>query len=173
MEEKLKTNLIEAIGKDFEILTEVPGRKIIDGKAVRVDFLAFPMPQLTKMGFPAKWFGIEVKHFADFHTHGRGKKAKLIWQAINYAQSEFYVKGEAVRPDFIALYIGEYLNGSEEGKGAYDWHVLMNLARCANVLEFQIRELNSWKLIGAGGTFFSRSKGPRNVKFSKRKSNWT
>jgi hypothetical protein len=118
------------------------------------------------MNFPPQWFGVEVKHFSDFHEHGRGKKAKLIWQAIKYAQSEFSIDGELIRPNFVALYIGDYpVTGYEQTRGAYDWHVLKNLAIYARVLEFDIQQNKPWKLLGAGGTFFSRSRGLGNLRF--------
>ncbi|MDA1330419.1 MAG: hypothetical protein O3B43_05080, partial [Chloroflexi bacterium] len=93
-ENALKSDLISVISQDFEILEEVSGKVLVTQEAVRIDYLAYPRPHIVEMGFAYKWFGIEVKYFPDFHNHDRGKKAKLIWQAINYAQSEFYVKGE-------------------------------------------------------------------------------
>lgn len=172
-EELLKSNLNTAISQDFEIFPEVSGRVLLTQENVRIDYLACPRPHLIDMGFIYKWFGIEVKHFRDFNNHDLGKKAKLMWQAINYAQSEFYVKGEVVRPDFIALYVGEHLKTRGEGSGARDWFALMHLGGYAKIFEFQIKGFSNWELRGSGGWVFTRVRGPRNRKISKKMRNWT
>lgn len=167
MEAKLKQELIDRIGGDFELVPEVPGTAIISRVPVRIDYLAFPKPHLTEMGFPAKSFGIEVKHLRDFHNHGKGKKAKLIHQAITYMQSSFEINAEIIRPDFIALYTGDHKGNKKwiMSTGSSDWNAMMKLAFYFRILEFDISRRTNWKLVAMGGTFFSQLRGLGNLNF--------
>jgi len=100
-EPELKQQLVAALAADFELRAEVPGQHLLDGYAVKIDFLLFPRPHLIARGFDAAWLGCEVKSPAQKEPAKVG--VRFAWQCLTYAQAVF---GEAGRPMFVLMWPG-------------------------------------------------------------------
>lgn len=144
---------------------------MIEQTSVSIDFLLFPKPHLIADGFDPVWFGIEAKHIRDFKRGDLGKKSKLVWQSITYAQSAFYIDGDTVRPFFVLLYIGEDEFGQNESgeRAAVSWRALINLAQYANVGWLSTNPRYGWVIRFGGGTYYRRGYGRGNVTLSARR----
>jgi hypothetical protein len=86
-ESDLKHLLVEKLSGDFELVSEVKGRNLLDNTLVRIDFLAKAKLHTLKSGITTEWFGIEVKYISQNHIGGQINK--VFWQSITYSQSIF------------------------------------------------------------------------------------
>jgi hypothetical protein len=105
-ESLLKEKILESLKGDFHILEEVPGHHPIYGKDVRIDLLLRAKNHLCNAGFTTDWFGVECKWISGVNGQ-TAKTTKAVWQSITYAQSEFIVSGQKIRPIFVALFTPE------------------------------------------------------------------
>lgn len=102
-ESVLVENLVARLSGDFDLCLEVLGTHPIDGVAVRIDLMARAKSHLVEAGFTEHWFGIECKWASDI-VGMTSKMTRVVWQSITYAQSEFEVRSEKVRPCFVAVH---------------------------------------------------------------------
>lgn len=168
-EPALRRELVDAIGRDFEILREVPGRHLLTGESVRADLLCFPRQHLRDRGFASGWSVVETKHI-DFARDESKRLYETFWQAISYRESEFQVQGEMVRPVFSALYIpyikADYFNVVEEAQRRR-WQILKEFGVYANVGVFALYP-DRWTLRFGQGRYFDSQSGlstvPRGLK---------
>jgi len=125
-------------------------------------------PHLVDDGFDPEWIGLEVKHIEDFKDGDLGKKSKLVWQSITYAQSVFEVDGARVRPLFVLMYVGEEEFGNDEfgERAAISWRALLNLAQYANVGWLVTSPTYGWAIKFGGGTYYRNGYGRGNVTLS-------
>jgi len=169
MESHLKDRVIKHLQDDFFLEEEAVGINLIENRHVRIDFLAYPKPKLVERGFLSAWFGIEVKHIATFGRPGsRGKKSKLLWQAMTYSQSVFELESSPdnilkFRPEFTLVYAGQ------DDPDTFDdpeWHCLLNLAWYGRTGWLRLLPKSGWAILFAGGAYFSKKKGEGNVNVS-------
>lgn len=99
----LKEELLKSLKDDFHILEEVAGFHPIYEKSVRIDLLLKAKDHLISAGFTSEWFGVECKWVNGINGQ-TAKTTKAIWQSITYAQSEFIVGNQRIRPRFVALF---------------------------------------------------------------------
>lgn len=92
-EQQLKDFLAEILYDDFMLIEEAKGRYCADGRnhGVRIDFIAKAKPHLIKVGFPDKYFGIEVKHLTQ--SNYCKKQKDLYAQCLVYRRSIFQNRG--------------------------------------------------------------------------------
>lgn len=98
-EAELKTFLEDSLSPLFRIEKEVPGNFLIDNTPVIIDYLLYPGDEALNLGFPAGWFGVEVKSAIQPKTGN--KLSRVAWQSITYGQSSF---GEYGRPMFVLIF---------------------------------------------------------------------
>lgn len=175
-EAELKLELMEALQDDFHINSEVSGKSLICGSAVRIDFIIRPKQHLIDIGFNDVSIGIEVKSPTLSKSMSNTKKLLLcVMQANAYMNSKF---GEDTL-DFILIYPGPELfyEARKEYWAAYvasgksilaqDESVLNSeknmLGRMMEKLRIGYLEINenkysSYSLRFHSGTYFNRAK---------------
>jgi hypothetical protein len=97
--EKLK-NLIEPY---FHIKYDTISGKHWTGAKVRPDFIIYPKQETIQAGFPAKYFGIEVK-IEDLQSGHKKQAIELIAQAQSYMNSSYEIKGKTVYLEYVFIY---------------------------------------------------------------------
>jgi hypothetical protein len=164
-EERLQKRLLNLVQNDFKIYSQVVGRNLIfQDEEVRIDFLLYPKQHLLDKGFDPVWFGIEVKHFGKLGE--TGKMSRFVWQCITYAQSEFEVNNQTIRPAFVLGYSDvEEVNKDSEREYLSQWIGMLRLAGLAKVGVFQeikpsdYRPNGGWSIVFSSSTYFTFSKG--------------
>lgn len=138
------------IKEDFTFEKEVDGRFLVDGSAVKIDYLIRAKPHLQDMGFTDESIGVEVKTPVD-----KGNRmVKLAWQAITYSQSEFQGK----RPPFILIY--PWLSNFSASKHKRDGMVLLSsLLQKSNVGTIEFKRNGAWKIHSTGVNYFDSIRG--------------
>ena len=151
-EDHIKTTTIKVLSPDFELIPEVRGRSLVEGRMVRIDFLAFPKSHLIENGFDNQFFGIEAKS-VDF---SQSKKInKLIWQSISYAQSEFQYNGAFVRPIFVLMCL---LSEPKFGTpGFEEWKTLSRFAQYGNVGVIELKPF--WRVRFGDCSYYNQRRG--------------
>ncbi|MDB4322686.1 hypothetical protein N9942_01755 [Akkermansiaceae bacterium] len=149
-ESEYKLKFESLIEQDFTFEREVEGIFLVDGSAVRIDYLIYAKPHLQDRGFTDEPIGVEVKVPED-----KGNRmVKVAWQAITYSQSEF--KGK--RPPFILIYPG--LNSFTASKHKKEGLVLLtSLLPKSNVGTIEFRTNGSWKIYSTGVNYFDSIRG--------------
>jgi hypothetical protein len=129
-EKNLKTRLLELVELDFFILPDVTGKNLLYGNHIIIDFMMFPKEHLVDAGFDPIWFGVEAKHFG---VPGEtGKMSRFVWQCITYAQSEYEIDEENIRPAFV-LGFSDVFEINENQKEYIQWMGMVKLAGLAKV----------------------------------------
>lgn len=149
-ETECKLKFESLIQEDFTFEREVDGRFLVDGSAVRIDYLIRAKLHLQDKGFTAEAIGVEVKTPVD-----KGNRmAKLAWQAITYSQSEFYGK----RPPFILIY--PWLSSFAASKHKKDGLILLtSLLQKSNVGTIDFKPNGSWRIHSTGVNYFDSVRG--------------
>lgn len=101
-EAQAKQALRQLLFPRFDWKEEVVGRSHL-GQAVKIDFWCYPKDGVVAQGWPAEWFGIEVKGYA---LQDQRKKAacRLLYQAITYRFSTFPGPTGDTRPHFVLVH---------------------------------------------------------------------
>ncbi len=151
-EDYIKTMVIKILGPDFELIREVNGRNLVDGKKVRIDFLASPKNHLISNGFDNQVFGIEAKSIEFKHIK---KINKLIWQTISYAQAEFEFQNSTVRPMFVLVCV---LKEPKFGNpGFKEWKTLSRFAQYGNVGVIELEPF--WRIRFGDCSYYNQRRG--------------
>ncbi len=148
-EPKLKRLLQLGIEKDFDILPEVTGTNIVEHDEVRIDFMCYPKQHIIDAGFHPAWFGIEVKHIPQkddgSHTSGTTSKiTRLFWQAISYAQSEFNIENQNIRPAFVLVHTNRIQ--SRGNQSLFRNLTALGLYGNVGVLDFFVGKRKGWMI---------------------------
>jgi len=99
----LKQTLRDLLKDDFMLKEEVRGVHLLEKHSVRIDFTAKAKPHLISEGFTDEWFGIECK----WVSSGSGQTSKvtrLVYQAMSYADSVFFIGNGSVRLKFVTVF---------------------------------------------------------------------
>jgi hypothetical protein len=152
-ESDLKSCFVEHFTKDFTVIDEVPGRFLVDGSKVAIDYFLYPKPDLIAKGFVAEWFGVEVK---SPDREGAKKGLRVAWPAITYRQSEFEdhrIGQDKIRPAFVLIYppLANFLGSQREA------YYIVCLLQKANVGYVEIdAQKGRWHIrFGANSYFHS------------------
>ncbi len=149
-EPQVKAVLRTKLKDDFIIREDVPGRHMIEGVPVKVDFMLEAKPHIIKLGFPTHEIPLEVKQLSDEDN----KSVRAAWQAITYSQSEF----DGKRPPFVLLFppIRLFLKNRKECEHR---DCLISLLPKANVGELSFHKNGEWQIYFGSQRFFSPSRG--------------
>jgi len=155
-EPELKQQLAAALRADFELRAEVAGQHLLDGYAVKIDYLLFPRPHLVQKGFDAEWFGCEVKSPAQKEPDKVG--VRFAWQCVTYAQAVF---GECGRPMFVLMYPGleQFFQGPEYDSPNNSWHWLNVLLQKGNVGHLVLGSKYGWGIRFGASVYYWQGRG--------------
>lgn len=162
-EDEIKTRVVEAMQDDFEIHTEVQGRHPLAPNPIRIDFMVYPRAHIIQLGFDPCWVGIEAKAVTPQRPSDRGRKVRLIWQAICYAQSAFDLPGhEPIRPGFVLVAVDRQTEAHRKwstDEHWAEWRTALHLGSFARVGEFSCGGHHGWEITFTGGPYFTRVTG--------------
>ena len=155
-ENGLKNCFVEHFTEDFTVIDEVPGRFVVDGSKVVIDYFLYPKPNLITKGFVPEWFGVEVK---SPDRDGAKKGLRVAWQAITYSQSEFEdhrIGQDKIRPSFVLIYpsLANFFGSQQEA------YYLVCLLQKANVgyVEIDARR-GRWNIRFGANSYFHSERG--------------
>ena len=172
-EEEIKRHLIASLQDDFVIHTEVRGRHPLAPNPIRIDFLVYPQAHVIRLGLDPCWVGIEAKAVTPQRPSDRGRKVRLIWQAISYAQSTFAIPGhETIRPSCVLVVVDRQTDANRQwptNEHWSEWRTALHLGSFGRVGELVLGGRHGWEIRIAGGTYFSQTKGrSRNNPFAQK-----
>ena len=158
------------IEEDFEVWREVPGRHLVSGTAVKLDYVLHPKSHLIAHDFKPGPIGLEVKYLSTEGGFSR-KASRFIWQAVSYTDCEFLLQGQTVRLPRVLLFSNlsfdeevRLLRGIEPYALSNDrakWSALLELANHANVGNLEMYGTRArragWRIAFAAGVYFRRS----------------
>lgn len=165
-EDELKKWLVTNFEKHFHIGQEVIGKHLIEGVAVRIDFVFKPREHLINAGFDPSPFGVEVKFFnpEDGFTH---KTSRAFWQTISYNFCEFKLGNGYSKIKYCLLFsnfsftkefdLVKITNSYFENDQSV-WNGMLHLANHANVgilyIFGQRESPTGWDIRFAGNVYF-------------------
>lgn len=158
-ENELKEILIEKLGSFFKYEPEVKGKFLVDNTPVQIDYLFYPNDDLINIGFPDKWFGVEVKSLGKKHETRVQKCLSACWQCITYRWSDF----GGIRPYFILLFPNIKKFFLEREDSGFSPAYISALMQRGNVGEIYIRK-NRWEFRFGSQYLYRSAKGLGNVK---------
>lgn len=156
MENHIKMMAQKILGADFELFPEVNGRNMVEGKKVRIDFLAYPKKHLIDNGFDNQVFGIEAKSVDYSQTK---KINKLVWQAISYAQSEFEFNNSLIRPMFVVVCV--FKEPEFGSPGFQEWKTLSRFAQYGNVGVIELEPF--WRVRFGDCSYYNQRNGKSSI----------
>ena len=159
-EPQLKKRFREQLENDFEIVPNVKGRHLIEDQEVVIDFLIKPKAHLVSEGFEDGWVGVEVKYLKEYKL---GRLSKLAWQSVSYAQSEFQINGQAVRPRFVLMHANLSFNLQKQSNIPEQVTGLLGFLEYGNVGWFEFDPLYIWRIGFGSHGYFNKKYGKNKV----------